>query len=521
MGLSSRAIVRRLKAWHIGEPLTRGQTIHTATAEPADRLLLVFLKMGGETRPWAVMWKVGSAKPKFRFVPEPRFRERIDTLAAELAPVLAAHLEHPSLTNGTVSEASHLAPRQIWLPNSSHVDMLHHFAYAYSFRPQEREHATELRLLGRSSLFAFLEAQRPGQQLLMSASDVLRSAYDFPAEDVRQAHLGFLLAWLSARGGGNHGLGAALEAEKQPVSTALLPELEREELMPLVDEHNEARRAGDTSTMDDVERKIGVVLRPELERRLALVQEAIDVIATDPRPLNAGVATLVRDSLETRWSEYVSSESWYLDRGLDPRAASAETDFRPQAAAARYFRYQAAADRALAALVHDDRELEAEAITAGDAFRGTIMSVTDEGEGRTTVPVWCIEDLTPGPLRLRAGDGVCVVGCPQREGRIRSIENTKGGGMAITLEITKCKTALKQMPWPHLMRGADERWIGHAVTIMNTSFATMTDRKVWKIRSRQPLPGDWILDTFTRREERAESQSEAADVASDDDEALV
>src|SRR4051812_37146708 len=96
MGLSSRTIVRRLRAWHFGEPLTRGQTIHTATAAPEDRLRLAFLKMGGETRPWAVMWKTGPAPTEFRFVPEPRFRAGVDELAAELGPLFAQHFRHPS-----------------------------------------------------------------------------------------------------------------------------------------------------------------------------------------------------------------------------------------------------------------------------------------------------------------------------------------------------------------------------------------------------------------------------------------
>src|SRR5690349_20279586 len=99
MGLSSRAIVRRLRAWHFGEPLTRGQTIQTATAAPEHRLILSFVKMGGETRPWAVMWKLGNDAPEFRFVPEPRFRAGVDAMVAELGPLLARHLQHPAFTH--------------------------------------------------------------------------------------------------------------------------------------------------------------------------------------------------------------------------------------------------------------------------------------------------------------------------------------------------------------------------------------------------------------------------------------
>ena len=506
MGLTSRTIVRRLRAWHLGEPLTRGQTVHTATAAPADRLLLAFVKMGGETRPWGVLWKQGAKAPQFRFVPEPRRRAEIDVMVAELGPLLAAHLRHPAYTTNPAASADELAPiRQIWVPNGSHADMLHHFAYAYAFRRPESEHATELRLLGRTSLFAFLESQRPGQQLVMVASDVLRSAYDFPAEDARQAHLGFLLAWLEARGGRDHGIAAALAAERLPVATALLPELERSELEPLVSAFGDARRADDKAAMADAEQAIGALLRPELERRLELVGRAIDLIATDPRPINTGVSVLERETLNAQWWDYVSSEARAIAAGREPFVPSAETDFQAKNAASRYFRNEAAADRTSAALIHDDRELEAEAISSGLAFRGVIVEVRDEGNGRKKIPVWLVEDTTPGPLRLRRGDGVCVVGHAKRSGRIRSVETTKGGALIIEFEIQNLKLKADTQPWPQSMPAADDRWIGQSVTLIGTSFADMTEKKAFKVRSADALAGDWLIVKHGERDIADES----------------
>lgn len=516
MGLNSRAIVRRLRAWHYGAPVTLGQTIHTHTAEPEDRLLLAFVKMGGETRPWAVMWKEGTKRPVFRFVPEPRVRPSVDEMAAELGEVLARHLRHPAFADRPARGAADLAPlRQIWVPNGAHLDMLHHFAYAYARRRTDAEHATELRLLGRTALFAFLEAQRPGQQLVMSASDVLRAAYDFPAEDVRQAHLGFLLAWLSARGDREQGLAAALDAERLPISTALLPDLERGQLSPHVEAYNDARRAGGERGMREAEEQIGALLRPELERRLALTEQAIDVVLGDPRPVNRGVATLVQETLETQWWKYVRNEANAIARGTEPWVDSPEADFAPRGGAARYFEHEASADRMFAALVHDDRELEAEAIATGRAFRGTITEIRDEGTGRTTIPVIVVEDPTPGPVSLRVGDGVCIVGHQQRSGRIRSIDTTHGGGIALTVEITNRKTAQKTMPWPHSMHAADERWIGHAVTLIGTSFADMTEKKASKVRraGSAPSAGEWLI---ARRDRVGEAAEQVASVETTD-----
>ena len=517
MGLSSRAIVRRLRAWHLGEPLTRGTTIHHETADPADRLLLAFVKMGGETRPWALMWKQGPKRAHFRFVPEPRFRADVDEIAAEFGAVLAAHLRHPAFSGREPAEPADVAPlRQIWVPNRSHIDMLHHFAYVYSFRRPDAPKAAELRLLGRTALFAFLESRRPGQQLVMDASQALRSAYDFPAEDVRQAHLGFLLAWLSERGDRDRGLAAALEAERMPVATALLPDFERNELGPRVEAFNDARRTADKAGMARAEKAIGELLRPELERRLDLVEQAVSVIEDDPRPVNSGVAQLVGETFKAQWWEYVRPETNAIASGRDPYVPSPETDFQARAAARRYFKFDASSDRMLAALVHDDRELEAEAITAGNAFRGTVVHVTDEGSGRRTVPVLVIEDPTPGPLRLRQGDGVCFVGHAKRNGRVRTVETTGGGGIAITVEISNRKTAASDVPWPHSMHAADERWIGHAVTIINTSFADMTDKKAMEVGGRDPLPGDWVLESRVDLFDREEAAADASDSAIDE-----
>lgn len=507
MELTSRTIVRRLRAWHLGEPLTRGQTIHTATAEPADRFVLAFVKIGGETRPWGVVWKQGTKASQFRFVPEPRTRADVEAMVSELGPLLAEHLRHPAYVQQPAGSADELAPlRQIWVPNGSHADMLHHLAYSYAFRRVDSDHATELRLLGRTALFAFLESQRPGQQLVMSASDVLRSAFDFPAEDVRQAHLGFLLAWLETRGGRDHGLAAALEAERLPVATALQPELERKELSPVVESYVDARREDDRSRMRKAEDEIGELLRPELERRVDLVSRAIDWIVDDPRPVNAGASVLVRETLKAQFWDYVNPESRAIASGTEPFVPSAETDFQSKSAASRYFRFNASADRMSAALIHDDRELEAEAISSGLAFRGTIIEVRDEGAGtRRTVPVWCIEDTTPGQLRIRRGDGVCVVGHPERDGRVRSIETTKGGALVMEFEITGDKTKKDGRKWPQSMPAADERWIGLNVTVTGTSFADMTDQKARNVRKTDPLAGDWLIVKHGERDVADES----------------
>src|SRR6185436_620394 len=122
-------------------------------------------------------------------------------------------------------------PFQVWVPNDSHVEMLHHIAYSYTFnRAPDLTRRKKLRALGHACGWLFREAQRPGQMIVMAASQVLREAYTFPSETTRQGHLGFLLAWLQTSGGRDVRMEAADEAERLPMSTSLDPVDEREEL---------------------------------------------------------------------------------------------------------------------------------------------------------------------------------------------------------------------------------------------------------------------------------------------------
>lgn len=326
----------------------------------------------------------------------------------------------------------------------------------------------------------------------MSASDAIRSAFDFPAQDVRQAHLGFLLAWLDHRGTRDEGLTAARDAERMPVSTALLPELEIKKLGKLVQAYNTARRDNRVVEMKTQSKNIGALLKPELERRIDLVAHAVEVLTSDPRPVNKGVAELVRESAKAQWWNYVKPEITAIATGKEPWIISAETDFDSGNAAARFYRNDASADRMFAALVHDDRELEAEAIATGRAFRGTIIDVKDIGIGKKTLPIWMIEDATPGPLRMRIGDRVCIVGHKEREAIVRNLAPTKGGGLMVEVEITRRVLGTSEK-WPHSMKCVDELWLGLVVTLIGTSFAAMTDKKAHRVKAWDPRVGDWIL----------------------------
>ncbi len=52
--MNSRDAVRRLRAYQAGMPLPRGEHLCIHVAEPKDALLVTFVRMGGESRPWGI-----------------------------------------------------------------------------------------------------------------------------------------------------------------------------------------------------------------------------------------------------------------------------------------------------------------------------------------------------------------------------------------------------------------------------------------------------------------------------------
>jgi len=502
MGVNNRALVRRLRAWSVGGPVAKGTTVQVGISDPKNRFLLAFIRMGGESRPWGVAWKSGTGAIKVRTCAEPRMRDFVDEMLLELSEDLAAHLGHPYYDTVVQPGKDHRVAQgelpQVWVPNSSHIDMLHFLAYAYIRRKGDTEADVSLRMLGRTSLHLFLESRRPGQQLIIESSAALRSAYDFPCEDARQGHIGLLLSWLENRTNRDRGLAAAKEAEQLPIGTSLDPEMERKPLSALVEKYNNSREGygrGDKK----IEKNIHEVLKPELVRRLELVAQAIAVLENDERDYNGGLDELVHATASQLYWDYLRPEERAIDEGKEPFAISPETDWNARNAAGRFYRHSAAQDRERNALIHFDRELEAESINAGSAFRGIVTSVSDEGTTRSTVPVWTILDHTPGALSFRVWDKVCIVGAPKRQAVIRDIEPHADGSLAITIEITNLKKSVSDAEWPHRMAGADPSWLGLAVTIIGTSFADMTEKKALKARSFESSPADWLIDRISQR----------------------
>jgi hypothetical protein len=508
--MTGNEVSRRLKAWAKGRPIPRGATLRLKASDEPDALIAAFAKMGGESAPWGIAFGY-PGKPQILTVPEPRDRDLVAEMAAATARLFLEHFRHPDFDDESPSDWRQITTlRQLWLPNPSHLDMLHFLNYTYTFTKYgDSDRAILLNKLGRLMGWLFREAQRPGQVTVMVATEALREAYSFPAEDIRQAHLGFLLAWLQTPGNRDARLRAAQGAETLSIATSLDPASERDRLAELVERWDNARSNANDRAMSSEANRINEILSQELLRRFELVDRTIAVLKSDKRRVNRGLGELAKASNQELWYQYLRMER-NSDDGDDGPAfiTSPETDRYPAAAGSRYFVHEASEELRLAVLIHDDPELQDEAIAQGDAIRGEIIAVKDEDPGRRTVPVWTIDAPDVAPVRIREGSWLCVAGLPQRIVTVRSIEPTGKGSLKIEIEVIYLKTKPRDGR-RDVLAADDRRLVGMTVTLVPASTEGMLRRKSQKIWVKE-TPGAWLTHSKP-------SQPLEEDVTAEDD----
>lgn len=503
--MSTREIVRRLRAHHAGAPLPATASRPFPIPEDPDVLVVSFVRMGGESRPWGIAWGHPGDEPEVAAIPEPRNRDAAADLAAGFAPALLEHLRCPGFADDAPMEATDLdAVRQIWVPNATHLDMLHHLAFAYAGTRTERPDRELLRAFGRACGWLFREAQRPGEVHVVVATAAVRDLWTFPAENVRQGHLGFLLAWLATPGDVDARRAAALEAERTPVATSLDPAVERDLLEPLLGRH----RDGDAGAGDQIVERI----EAEARDRWILTTEALTVVRNDPRPENRGISELTKNALKEQWWEYARVEHGQAEEDGPAFFPGVETDRHPAAAGSRFHAYAAAAELVEHLLVHDDEELQADAVGAGDAVIGEILALWDEGEGRKTRPVWVIRDDADHQLRWRPGADVSVIGAPWRSGEVRRIEETDDGTFEIEVAILSGLRGKASAAEPHDRAAGDQALVGSRVGIISKGAVGLTKgkaRAIWKSDG----PGAWLTHGAPAPDPRSAVADDIDDVA--------
>ena len=169
--MSSREAVRRLQAYRDGKPLPRGETQRVHIVDDANLLIMAFVRMGGESRPWGIAFGTLGKTPKFLTVPEARNRDLVAEMVVEIGSNLLRNLRQAEHTGTELETWQDLAPlKQIWLPNSTHLDMLHHLAFAYCWTKYGGKNRKTLNAIGRACGWLFREAHRPGQTRVVVAT---------------------------------------------------------------------------------------------------------------------------------------------------------------------------------------------------------------------------------------------------------------------------------------------------------------------------------------------------------------
>jgi hypothetical protein len=478
--------LRRLRAWSDGRPTARGETVNTFVADEDDAMLVAFVRMGGESRPWGIAYGTATDGPRVVSVPEGRNRNLVADMSVTFGRDLLEFFRHPTFSEDSAENYETGSPRQIWLPGVTHVDMLQFLALAYARTRWEREDVDTLRGLGNLCNCLFIERQRPGQQTVHTAADALRNSFNFPASPVRQAHLGYLMGWLTTKGGRDERLAAAHEAEGQSVATVLDPEQERSILQPLVEQWGLARRNSDSRTEEETARRIATALERELVRRWKLTAQALEILRNDPRAENPRLQTLVRSGnrkFYDLWGRHAVNEH----DGKTAYWPGPFTDRNPRIAARGFHQRNAEAQEARALLVHGDRELQQEELAAGHGLIATVRKVDSEEPG------WVLDVSFPDVLVTDDGARLVIAGMPTLTIEVEEVD-------ADARKLT-ARPRWRNRPrsgGPLALGSRDQRWVGKTLVLLNDSPFELASRLAVQAAQRLTDRPD-ILDLISQR----------------------
>lgn len=416
-------IVRKIRAFQEGKPLSRRKMKSVALIEPEKTIFISFVRMGGEALPWGIAWGHPGDKPKLAIVSDPWVRDDLADTLKEFENGLAQIIGHPSSENKTKNPKF-----QIFLPNGSHLEMLQNIAFRYMFATRgELEHKETLNRLGRICNFLFQESQRPGQQVVHVMSEVLKEHFTFPADDLRQGHLGFLMALLNTKGDLNARLAAGKLAEKKTVGISLSPELEKDVLENDIKELRIATRAEKSDEIKKLKDKIQTEIEKELVERNEVLKNAFIAFREDKRVVNPGALKLLDRSLSEIGKYYAQEEKKFEGSEEKSFFAGPKTDYDEISAAINYNIYQADEETMIHALSCHDETLQDELIASGDALYGLVKKVEvreeiTEKKRKIEIIIWMIECSNSIPMRLREGSKVSPISNSHLSGEIVKIE---------------------------------------------------------------------------------------------------
>lgn len=495
--------IRRLRAWHEGSPLPRGETLNVHVGDDDQILCVSFLRMGGESLPWGViLGDLTDTRPLVLTVPDPRNRDLVADMMVAAGRRMLEHFGHPKYCADQDEVLSVYQFRQIWLPNPSHLEMLHSLAFAYARTSRDRADVEVLRDLGLLANCLFVESQRPGQQTVVVASSALSEVHSFPTSPIREAHLGHQLAWFDRGKDRSTRLESARRAEQRSVATTLDPEFERKHLVSLVDKWNAAPRTEREKVGKREAAAITKVLSAELDHRHALVKSAIALLRRDKRRANPGLRDLVRigrDAFSKLWWDNVLKKI-ADDPDARPFWPGLWGDVGPGSAAYGYHSRSAAAAEARQLLVHGDRVLQDEELLAGHGLRITVTSIVDRGA------TWHANFDFPEIPSLKTGGSYSIAGA--------ATHSSKSTLKVLDFDLED-RTLVLEPSWKSErsalgslgMARDDRRWVGRTLVLVDDFPPEFTMRLAGRAAKHSAQSFD-VLTFFDRHEDRDDNRDD-------------
>jgi hypothetical protein len=487
-------LLQRLEAYQLGRPLPIGEYLQTCSVPSEATFFVTFVRMGGESTPWGVAYRQGNAKPKVFWAPDPRKRTELSRALAEFSKAFCADW------SSAAKKLGKKAHPQLWVPNQSHLDIFHSLALRYLFtrfeieedtKEQNQERITALQALGRLSNYIFMTSQLPGQTQIVSASSALKSAYCFPADDLRQAHLGFLLAWLKTSGDRAKRARAAAVAEGTPISVSIDPRIERAELLKPVDSYSDGSLQEATRKM--AVQSIGQVIERELLVRMATLESAFDCLKKDGREPNPGLAKLAEKTSELFQREFVEIEE-KVAKGEKVWIPNPDTDLEPAQAARRYFSRDEMQTLADSELLKYDGEIQRGAIAEGSALEGRLVRISKTKVGKGVRIEWALETSDEFPLRIREGDALYLSDLEDSELVVETItSDLKTQKRTFVLSVEKPKTTKGGFDMADSNLKKREQ-----ILLLPKPFVGILFRKLASIFNKEK-PGQWVFEKLANR----------------------
>lgn len=474
-----RQIVRKLRAFEAQRALPKFSTIHTFL--PENPAILAFVRMSGETRPWGIAFGRLEDGPQIYAVEDGRNRESIQEMLENFAIDFINFFRVENFTFEPISKENLQLedPPQIWLPNSSHVDMLHFINYMYWRTRADDSMETYRTTLSRLCGWLFRESTYTGQQLIVDASAVLRENYIFPVDDVTIANTATALAWLNPRGSINEKLHEARKWSQDAVGITMQPDVEIK-----LEKH---LKPGREEAFD-----INLIITAELERRWSTAADSYRQLKSDQREVNPGAIELMKDSLH----RYVFGFQYGERKRADEISGQVftphpETDNHGSAAAAGYYDLQRAESKFLPSLIHHDEELLKDSIFSGHAISGHIVRVFTEATGPRSKDIfWVLRVEARDDFRVREGEQLAPMGDNGHSVKVIALEYVDETQIDLTLQWKGKKTmALKDGAGP---KPESDSWIAEIVYFVpfnSSEFDKMAMDRVWKARSGR---GAWL-----------------------------